>query len=262
MGILLFTAFFCNFAIKVIQIIMEKSVFKFTVAPQYVDFTSRASLSGVCDIILHAAGQDAYRRGFGIDVLAEQNFGWVLSRMSVELDYMPKEYSEFTLYTWIGGYNRLVSTRNFELVDAEGNIFGRAVSQWCMLDFATRMPVDMNTLAKVHEGTIVDAPSPCDAPRRIGAVAGEPLLVHKVAYSDIDFNRHMNTMRYIDLLSDAMPIDELEKMNALRLDLNFVKEARYGDVLNLHAERGASGYTFEFKNAASEALCRAILEIK
>ena len=182
---------------------MEKSVFKFTIAPQYVDFTSRASLSGMCDMILHAAGQDAYRRGFGIDVLAEKNFGWVLSRMCVEIDYMPKEYSEFTLYTWIGGYNRLASTRNFELVDGEGRLFARAVSQWCMLDFATRMPVDMNTLAKVHEGTIVDAPSPCAAPKRVGAVAGEPQLVHKVAYSDIDFNRHMNTMRYIDLMSDA-----------------------------------------------------------
>lgn len=241
---------------------MEKSVFKFIVAPQYVDFTSRASLSGMCDMILHAAGQDAYRRGFGIDVLAEKNFGWVLSRLCVELDYMPKEYSEFTLYTWIGGYNRLASTRNFELVDAEGRVFGRAVSQWCMLDFATRMPVDMNTLAKVHEGTIVDAPSPCAQPKRIGAVAGEPQMVHKVAYSDIDFNRHMNTMRYIDLMSDAMPIEKLEKLEGLRLDLNFVKEARYGDELSLYVDAAEGGYTFEFKNQATEALCRAIIEVK
>lgn len=242
--------------------IMEKSVFKFTIAPQYVDFTSRASLSGMCDMILHAAGQDAYRRGFGIDVLAEQNFGWVLSRMCLELDYMPKEYSEFTLYTWIGGYNRLVSTRNFELVDGEGNIFGRAVSQWCMLDFATRMPVDMNTLAKVHEGTIVDAPSPCAAPKRLAAVAGEPAIIHKVAYSDIDFNRHMNTMRYIDLISDSMPIERLERLEALRLDLNFVKEARYGDTLNLCVEESEAGYSFEFTGGEAESLCRAVIELR
>ena len=241
---------------------MEKSVFKFTIAPQYVDFTSRASVSGLLDIILHAAGQDAYRRGFGIDVLAEKNYGWVLSRICVEVDYLPKEYTEFTLYTWIGGYNRLASTRNFELVDAEGNLFGRAVSQWCMLDFATRMPVDMNTLAKVHEGTIVDAPSPCAAPRRIGALEGEPVLVHKVAYSDIDFNRHMNTMRYIDLMSDSMPIEQLEALNSFRLDLNFVKEARYGDILKLYSENCDNTYTFEFKNDAAESLCRAIIEVK
>lgn len=241
---------------------MEKSIFKYVVAPQYVDFTSRASVSGMFDMILHAAGQDAYRRGFGIDVLAENNYGWVLSRICVELDYLPNEYSEFTLYTWIGGYNRLASTRNFELVDAEGRIFGRAVSQWCMLDFATRLPVDMNTLAKVHEGTIVDAPSPCVAPKRIGAVDGEPLLVHKVVYSDIDFNRHMNTMRYIDLIFDSMPIEQVEKMNALRLDLNFVKESRYGDILNLYADNSDTGNTYEFKNNAQESLCRAIIELK
>ena len=239
---------------------MEKSVFKFTIAPQYVDFTSRASLSGMCDMILHAAGQDAYRRGFGIDVLAEKNFGWVLSRMCVEIDYMPKEYSEFTLYTWIGGYNRLASTRNFELVDGEGRLFARAVSQWCMLDFATRMPVDMNTLAQVHDGTIVDCPSPCERPRRLGAVAGEPIVKHKVVYSDIDFNRHMNTMRYIDLILDTIPIEELEALQTLRMDMNFMKESLYGDTLLLRGEMVDAKRVYEFCSEQAGPLCRFSFE--
>ena len=241
---------------------MEKSVFRSKVEPKQVEFTSRVSVSSICDMILYVAGVDAYNRGFGIDVLAGKNFGWVLSRMCVELDYMPKEYDEFTIHTWISDYNRLSSTRNFTLTDDEGREFGRAVSQWGMLDFDTRMPVDMNTLAKVHDGTIVDCPSPCERPRRLGAVKSEPIAEHKVVYSDIDFNRHMNTMRYIDLMSDAMPIEKLEKLEGLRLDLNFVKEARYGDVLNLLVEESEAGYTFEFKNQAAEALCRAIIEVK
>ena len=90
---------------------------------------------------------------------------------------------------------------------------------------------DMNTLAKVHDGTIVDCPSPCERPRRLGAVKGEPIAEHKVVYSDIDFNRHMNTMRYIDIIFDTLPIEVPEHLNGFRLDMNFVKEARYGDNL-------------------------------
>ena len=241
---------------------MEKSVFEYRVEPQYVDFTDRVSVSSICDLILHAAGEDAHKRGFGIDALADNNFGWVLSRLAVELDYMPAEYSEFTLHTWISDYNRLSSTRNFTLTDANGREFGRAVSQWCMIDFATRMPEDMNVMAKAHEGNMVDAPSPCERPRRIGVINSEPIVEHKVVYSDIDFNRHMNTMRYIDIIFDTFPIEVPEKLEGFRLDMNFVKEALYGDTLVLMGEERDGVRMFEYRNAAGDALCRMALEVK
>lgn len=240
----------------------EKSVFKYTVEPENVDFTSRASVSAMFNMVLHAAGRDAHRRGFGIDALAEKNYGWVLSRMCLELDRLPEQYEEFTLHTWIGGYNRLISTRNFTLTDNEGREFGRAVSHWCMLDFDTRLPLDMNTLAKVHDGTIVDAPSPCDGPKKVAIVTNEPIAKRKVAYSDIDFNRHMNTMRYIDFAFDSLPIEVPEKLQSLRMDLNFMKEALYGDTLALAREDNNAQYNFEFRNGTGEALCRMALEIK
>ena len=240
----------------------EKSIFRYKVDPRRVDFTERASISSMCDIILEAAGEDAYKRGFGIDVLAERNLGWVLSRMCVELDYMPAEYSEFTIRTWISDYNRLASTRNFTLTDDEGRMFGRAVSQWCMLDFSTRMPADVNLLARMHEGVMVDAPSPCERPRRIAAVGSEPTAKHRVVYSDIDFNRHMNTMRYIDMVCDLLPIDELERLNAVRVDMNFMRESRYGDVLSLCVDRRDDACAFEYRSGVGEGLCRFWLELR
>ena len=241
---------------------MEKSVFRAKIEPKHVDFTSRASVSSMCDIILYVAGQDAHNRGFGVDTLAGRNFGLVLSRMCIELDYIPKEYDQFTIHTWISDYNRLSSTRNFTLTDDNGCEFGRAVSQWCMLDFDTRMPVDMNTLAKVHDGTIVDAPSPCERPRRLGTVGGEVVAEHKVVYSDIDFNRHMNTMRYIDIIFDSMPIEVPEKVQSLRMDVNFMKEALYGDYLYLKHECDEKKRAYEYCNASQEALCRFAFELK
>lgn len=241
---------------------MEKSIFKYKIDPKHVDFTGRMSVSSMFDLILGAAGDDAHSRGFGVETLAKNNYGWVLSRICFELDYQPKKYSDFTLYTWISDYNRLASTRNFQLVDASGKEFGRAVSQWCMLDFNTRMPADMNAMAQAHEGNMVDAPSPCERPRRLAAVEGELVAQHRVAYSDIDFNRHMNTMRYIDIIFDSMPIEVPEKMEALRMDINFMREARYGDDLSLWCEQRDAQRIYEFRNAAGDALCRAALELK
>ena len=73
----------------------------------------------------------------------------------------------------------------------------------------------------------------------------------------------MNTMRYIDIIFDSLPIEQLEKLNALRMDINFVRESLYGDKIALHGEQKEDGNrVFEFKNAAGEALCRISFELK
>ena len=49
---------------------------------------------------------------------------------------------------------------------------------------------------------------------------------------------------------------------ATRLDMNFMKEARYGDSLVLMAEERDGVRMFEYRNEAGDALCRMALEIK
>ena len=238
------------------------SSYPFTIQPENVDFTLRASAASIISYMLNVAGTDAHLKGFGVEALQGHSFTWVLSRLAVEISTQPRQYTDIEIDTWVNEFNRLSSTRNFTLTDDSGREFGRAVSQWCMIDYATRMPVDMNTMAKAHEGNMVDAPSPCERPRRIGVVTSEPVVEHRVVYSDIDFNRHMNTMRYIDIIIDSMPIEVPEKLVGFRLDMNFMKEARYGDSLVLMAEERDGARMFEYRNEAGDALCRMALEIK
>ena len=49
--------------------------------------------------------------------------------MAVEFDCQPRQYTDYTIATWINEYGRVLSTRNFTLTDAAGNEFGRAVTQ-------------------------------------------------------------------------------------------------------------------------------------
>ena len=87
-------------------------------------------------------------------------------------------------------------------------------------------------------------------------------IEHTVVYSDIDFNRHMNTMRYIDIIFDTLPIEVPEKLNAFRMDINFMKEARYGDKLILMTEERDGVRMFAYRNEAGDALCRFAFEFK
>ena len=81
-------------------------------------------------------------------------------------------------------------------------------------------------------------------------------------YSDIDFNRHMNTMRYVDLIFDTLPLEKFESGDAMRLDINFLAEARYGEVLSVGYLDADGARQFEITSDADKVLCRAKIEFK
>lgn len=236
------------------------STYKFTIQPQDVDFSLRASASSLISYMLNVAGTDAHLKGFGVDALQGQSFTWVLSRLAIEIYNRPKQYDNIDIETWVNDFNRLSSTRNFR-VHNESGIAAIGFSQWCMLNMETRQVVDMNLLKDVYERAMVDEPSPIPAPARLRDIEPTTTYSRPVRYSDIDFNRHVNTLRYIDIIFDNVPLELIEKNNGMRLDINFIAEARYGDTLTIGSVAEDNVYKFEI-SAEGKRLCSARLEFK
>jgi hypothetical protein len=93
-----------------------------------------------------------------------------------------------------------------------------------------------------------------------------------VVYSDIDFNGHVNSMKYIEWMVDALTVEVVAEMSALRLDINYLHEARLGETLTIccgegsgegcggnpaSREEGVWGSVFDIRNAEGVSICRA-----
>lgn len=240
----------------------EKSRYNFRVEPQDVDFTLRATVPSLGAAVLNTAGIDAHGKGFGVDALNADNHSWVLSRMALEFDCQPGQYTDYTIATWISDYGRVLSTRNFTLTDAAGREFGRAVTQWAMIDLQTRSAVDLSWVGREHAEAIVDVPSPTEKPRKIREVNPTQTVEHRVAYSDIDFNRHVNTMRYIEMMCDMLPMEWFAREAPVRLDIHFLRECRYGQTLSIGCEQRERSALFEIRPDAATVAVRASIEWK
>lgn len=238
----------------------EKSFYTFRVEPQDVDFTLRATVSSLGSAILNTAGIDAYGKGFGVDVLNAANHSWVLSRLALEFDERPKQYVDYTIATWISDYGRVLSTRNFTLTDASGRQFGRAVSQWAMIDLQRRTAVDLSWVGDAHADAIVAELSPTERPRKIREVHPTRTSEHRVVYSDIDFNRHVNTMRYIEMMLDMLPVELLTLEAPMRMDIHFLHECRFGQTLRIGCEDRERAALFEISGDDGVAAVRAGIE--
>ena len=238
----------------------EKTHYPYRVEPQDVDFTLRATVASLGSAILNTAGIDAYGKGFGVDVLNAANHSWVLSRLAMEFDTRPEQYTDYTIATWISDYGRVLSTRNFTLTDAAGRQFGRAVSQWAMIDLRSRTAVDLWWVGDAHAAAIVAEPSPAERPRKIREGHPTRTSEHRVVYSDIDFNRHVNTMRYIEMMLDMLPVELLTLDAPLRLDIHFLHECRFGQTLRIGCEERERAALFEISADDGVAAVRAGVE--
>ena len=239
----------------------EISTYRNMVQPKSVDCTRRASVAAIIGYMLDVAGEDADRKGFGISALDSASTTWVLSRLAVDITAQPKQYEEIAIDTWVNEFNRLSSTRNFRVRRGEECV-AAGVSQWCMLNMESRQVVDMSLLKETYMQAMVDEPSPISSPARLRPITPTGSASRPVVYSDIDFNRHMNTMRYIDLIFDNLPLEIIEQNNGLRIDLNFIAEARYGDMLTIGWVSEGDIWNFEISASEDRVLCRAKVEFK
>ena len=239
----------------------QKAKYNFSVSTENVDFTLHASIESLCADMLSVAGMDARKNGISADTLMQQGRTWVLSRMAVEFDRMPKQFEKFDIATWVNPHtSRLLSTRNFELLDAEGNQFGRGVSQWCVIDYEKRALVSLEEVEHLFDPNYpCDEPSPCDAPRKIRGIVPTVTRQRQAVYSDIDFNRHVNTMRYIRMMLNTLPIEYLTENRPLRLDVHFANECKLGQMLTINYEQRDNVSMFEIRNEDAVA-CTAAIE--
>ncbi len=193
------------------------------------DARGRIPLPLVAERIIEVATAHANELGIGYSTLVTHNIGWVLSRLSIEMFRYPGINEEYVLRTWIESINRRFSERNFIITDAGGSVAGYARSVWSAINFASRSGADLAGTGIEHCPTAgIDCP--IDKTPRIPAL--EPDVRendYTFRFCDIDFNRHVNTIRYIEVLMDQWPLAHYDTDDIRRLDLLFHHECRFGE---------------------------------
>lgn len=216
--------------------------YNFVAEPFHVDFNGRLTMGVLGNHLLNCAGFHASERGFGIAEVNENHYTWVLSRLAIELEDMPRQYEPFSIETWVENVYRLFTDRDFALVNKEGKNIGYARSVWAMISMETRKPADLLTL---HGGSITeyvcDRECPIDKPGRIKVATEEPVWVYQTRYSDIDINGHVNSIKYIEHILDLFPMETFKDKQVKRFEMAYVAESYYGDSLSFYKEEKEDG---------------------
>lgn len=209
--------------------------YEFTIDAYLTDFRGKATLPMIGGFMLQAATKHAEERKFGYSDMTSQQRAWVLSRMAIEISDYPKNDTVLVIKTWIVGVNRLFTERHFALEDLEGRELGYGRSLWASIDLETRKPTNLMELYGLSDYIHTDKQAPIEGLSKIPVLKNNYEMASQfvVKYSDVDINKHLNSMKYIEHFVDVFDIDMFREKEIRRIDLNYISEGRYGSTLDI-----------------------------
>lgn len=226
------------------------------------------SLPLLTEKLIDIATLHANSLGIGNPEMVHLDAGWILSRLTIEMERYPRVNEDYSVSTWVEGWNRHFSTRDFSICDGKGNIIGYARSIWMIIrttdrsnvglghlslpgEFIAGNPVPIATQSKHVRILSPDAELP-ESSRDLSAT--EQPFNYQFQYSDIDFYRHVNTIRYIVLLLNRFTLDDFDRTFPRRFELSFLHEAVYGqrvDILRHDSPGDSLSSSFSIVDAAT-----------
>ena len=166
--------------------------------------------------------------------LSKRNIDWVITRMMVEIKRLPKCDEQISVFTYPGKDMAMLYPRYFFITDAKGEIIIRSSSIWCLIDNDTRkVIVDKDVIKKLPEET---HDSQLPFPEKIAMPMNQKYVERRVIhYSDLDFNSHMNNVRYIELLTDTHDSCFYKTHQIKSITLNYLKEIKEKEIVDIYS---------------------------
>ncbi len=207
-------------------------IFKYDYRIQYqeVDGSRHLRLYTLENFLLNSAGKAADILGIGTKYLTPQDLTWVLTNITMDIDRLPQANEVLDIETWVEDFAHMLSPRNYRLSVA-GKQIGQVRTVWAVISLTDRTIqniFDRPEIQAVEKGDKVDVQR-----IRHGAPLTEPdgVWEHDIVYSDIDYNGHCNSCKYMEFLLNAHLPSFLGE--PFVVDMKYAKEIHEGESIRV-----------------------------
>ena len=201
-----------------------------------IDTSDKLTLDAIFQFFQEAAICHAENLGVGREAMAQTGQAWILSRMTVLVDRRPNYFETVTVRSWPRGFEKLFAIRDYQIKDKDDNAVVSARSAWLIVDMEKRRPLrPQAVMDKLPQNEGLNAVT-----AEIAAIAGlaerndlRKVTDRKALYTDLDYNGHVNNVRYINWIEDALDPQALAKAEKLRIDINYLNEILSGEAVEV-----------------------------
>lgn len=169
-----------------------------------IDNSLNMSLSGALRLMQEAAMIHSDQSGYSVMDVDRTHVVWMLVQWRVRLTGNVRWGEPVEVVTWPRSMERLTSDRCFRILDKDGNEVAIGESTWLLANADTgrvmRIPQTVADAYELVDEQVFDIPM-----EKLSHEIGTEIYSGKVGRRDLDTNRHVNNLVYLDYARDALP---------------------------------------------------------
>lgn len=205
-----------------------------------VDWNAELRFGSLLDFLQDSAGEDAARRGFGVEQLRPRGLTWMLSRYRIRLNAGVRLADHVAIQTWPSRHKGLTACREFEIF-CNGSPIGAASTAWMLIDLKSRRPVrpkeKLGEVVLIDEQVFAEPLVALQAPTAFDAELG-----FRVRRADLDLNCHVNNRVFFNWAVEAVEANLIQTRRLQQVDINFMAEVLAGEeVVSLCSSQPEAG---------------------
>ena len=172
------------------------------------------------------------KAGYGILDMERTKVSWILLDWKVRIIKREKYSKILKINTWSRGSKRIYSYRDFEVFDEKNNKIAIATSRWALINIDTgkieRISEDI-TEKYYPESKFVFEEEEIEKQKEPEKF--DSSINYTVKRADIDINKHMHNLNYLDLAYEALPQEIYEKCEFNNIRITYKKEIKLGETV-------------------------------
>lgn len=144
--------------------------------------------------------------GLGFNELVKLGMTFVITRLRTRIHRAPVLGEEVDLTTWHRNTKGAQFFRAYEFRAASGELLVESVSAFAVVDPSTHRLLRPTVFTSLGVGEQPGRSGSCPDPVKLSLPEGmTPAHSHRVGWSDLDYNGHLNNAVYADILCDSAP---------------------------------------------------------
>ena len=215
----------------------------------------------ILKILENIGGYHSDIAGYGSNDIATNKLTWILLDWKLKVLNRPKYGQTLDVHTWARVGNRFFTYRDFEIYDENGTLCAIATSKWTLINIEEgkmeRITEEVIEKYKTEEKEVFPG-------EKLDKLQMPEEFLSSINYTvkrkDIDINKHMHNLNYLDLAYEALPEEVYNLRPFDNVRIMYKKEIKYGDTVECKYTREDDKYVVVISSQDNKQL-HSIIEL-
>lgn len=195
-----------------------------------VDSNALVTNKGMLALLENVACMHSDKAGYGICDIPSTHLSWVQLNWKVAIIRRLKYAEEITIKTWAKASSKVTTIRDFEVLDKAGKQVCIATTKWTLTNIDTQSIVKItDDIIGEYEPDTKSIMPEYDFKKLSELKTFSNEYIYKTERRDIDVNRHMHNLNYLDLAYEALPENIYLNNEFNNIEIMYKKAIRLGD---------------------------------